>query len=370
MRLKALVFFALVSCVCAAWSDVRENGLLLIKSEPAGCDIQLDGVSIGRTPRIITTLAIDEVHNITLRKAGYLDQTISVKFNGRRPVVREEVMVSASGTLNISSDPAGAEVTVNGVVRGVTPLRVEEVPKGTATVKFVLEGYREEEREISIKAGEVQELPISLKAMAGALHLSSVPEGARFYIDGEARGKGPLDISNVKPGKYMVRAELDGYLTMEKEIAVAKGKVVRREFRLSNIMGRLELRSCPVGAQVVMDGRPVGITSAKDPNAEFSDIFAIENVSEGEHTIVLKKDGYADLTRHPKVFNSKTSKHHRMRMNRIFIPDIEIVTTYGTHRGVLVANEKDYVEVEISMGVIRTFKREEVRNLRFLNPKK
>ena len=348
----------------------EEKGLLLLKTEPEGCDIQIDGVSVGRTPRLITHLAVSGTYNVRLRKAGYQDQVIKVKFEGRKPLVREEKLVLASGTIDISSEPAGAEVTVNGIVKGVTPLRVEEVPRGRATVKFRLDGFAEEVRELAINAGDIQALPIVLKGLPGTLQLASVPDGARFYVNNEATGKGPLTIAGLQPGDYTVRAELEGYGTMTKTIRLDNGQSASEEFQMSNVMGRIEVRSNPVGAQVFLDDKLCGMTKSKDPDAEYSDIFPIENVLEGEHTLVLKMDGYADLTRHPKIRNSTTSKQHRMTLNRIFTPDVEIVTSRGSYQGVLVKRSGDFVTIEVRPGIMRDFSQDEIRKINFLKAEK
>ena len=348
----------------------EEKGLLLLKTEPEGCDIQIDGVSVGRTPRLITHLPVKGTYSVRLRKAGYQDQTIKVKFEGRKPLVREEKMVLASGTIDISSEPAGAEVTVNGIVKGVTPLRVTEVPRGRATVKFRLDGFAEEVRELAINAGDVQALPIVLKGLPGTLHLVSVPDGARFYVNNEARGKGPLALPGLKPGEYAVRAELEGYGAMTKTITLDNGQSVREEFRLSNVMGRIEVRTSPVGAEVFLDGKSYGTTKSKDSEAEFSDILAIENVMEGEHTLVMKMDGYSDKTCHPKVKSEQTAKFHNQRLRRIFTPDVEIVTARGSYQGVLIKRSGDRVEIETKPGITQSFVRDEIRDIKFLKPVK
>ena len=348
----------------------EEKGLLLLKTEPEGCDIQIDGVSVGRTPRLVTHLAAKGVYNVKLRKAGYQDQVISVKFEGRKPLVREEKMVLASGTIDISSEPAGAEVTVNGIVKGVTPLRVEEVPRGRATVKFRLDGFAEEVRELAINAGDIQALPIVLKGLPGTLQLASVPDGARFYVNNEAKGKGPLSLTGLNPGEYLVRAELEGYGTMTKTIRLDNGQSASEEFQMSNVMGRIEVRSNPVGAQVFLDGKLYGTTKSKDPDAEYSDIFPIENVLEGEHTLVLKMDGYSDVTRHPKIRKSTTSKQHKVTLNRIFTPDVEIVTSRGSYQGVLVKRSGDFVTIEVRPGIMRDFSQDEIRKINFLKAEK
>jgi len=349
---------------------LEEKGLLLLKTDPEGADIQIDGVSVGQTPRLITNLSAKDSYTVRFRKAGYQDQTISVRFDGRRPLVREERLVLASGTIDVISEPSGAEVTVNGIVKGVTPVKVTDVPRGRATVKFHLDGFEDEIRELAINAGDQQTLPVVLKGLPGTLHLVSVPDGARFYVNEEARGKGPLAITGLKPGDYTIRAELEGYGTLSRTVTLGNGISAREEFRLSNVMGRLEVRTCPAGVQVFVDGRPVGVTRSKDPDAEFSDILAVENLMEGEHTLVLKKEGYSDLTRHPKIKSEKTAKYHNQRLARIFKPDVEIVTARGNYQGVLVSNSPDAVVVEVSLGITRSFPRDEIRKITFLKAEK
>ena len=157
----------------------EEKGILLLKTEPPGASIVIDGVTVGQTPRLITHLAAKDSYSVKLRKAGYQDQSSQVRFEGRKPLVREETLVAASGTVNVLSDPSGAEVTVNGIVRGKTPVLVKEIPKGRAVVKFRLDGFEEELREIVINAGDMQTLSVPMKGLPGTLRLMSVPEELR-----------------------------------------------------------------------------------------------------------------------------------------------------------------------------------------------
>lgn len=345
----------------------EEMGLLLLKTEPEGCDIRVNGVSIGRTPRLITNLAAKDTHSIRLLKAGYQDQVITVKFEGRKPLVREETLVPDAGAISITSEPLGADVVVNGVPRGKTPVLVRGIPKGRAVVKFSLPGFREEVRELAMRAGEQQNLPIVLEALPGTLHLISDPDGARFYVNDEPRGPSPLVIPGLKPGDYVVRAEKAGYGTVTKTVTIDNGASAREEFKLSNVMGRIELRTEPAGATVILDGRTLGTTRAVDEKTSISASFPIENVLEGEHTLVVRKEGYAEWIRHPKVENSKTTPCGA-RLQRLFIPDIEIVTDNGSYRGVLVSRTPEMIEIEVSLGINRTFRRAEIREIKVLMP--
>ncbi len=56
------------------------------------------------------------------------------------------------GELVISSDPAGAQVTVNGIGWGVTPLRIQHLPLGYQRLRLTQAGYLGEERAVSLDA--------------------------------------------------------------------------------------------------------------------------------------------------------------------------------------------------------------------------
>ncbi len=341
------------------------KALFLLRSNPQRCSIAIDGIAAGMTPRLFTDLDANRTYKIRLTKTGYLPQTLSVKFNGREPLVREETMVLDSGSISISSEPAGAEVFVNGIPRGRTPVVVNDVPKGRAVVKFRHEGFHEEVRELSMRAGDMLNLPIEMRLLPGTLHLVSVPEGARFYLDDIPRGEGPLAITDLKPGEYRVRAEKDGFGVLEKMVTVEAGQSLREEFRLSNVMGRLEVRTEPPGATVVFDGRILGITKGESLR---SDVFPVENVREGEHVVIVRKEGYEETSRRVTVRNSKTSQAN-IRLKRIFQPDIEIETVHGIVRGVLVEESAEKVMVEVSLGITKAIMRTEIRGTKRLKVK-
>ena len=341
------------------------SGILLLKSEPSECNITVDGISAGTTPRLITTLPVTDVHHVVLEKAGFRPAEFDVRFNGRKPVVREEKMLLDAGILEISTDPSGAEVMVNGVPRGHSPVIVRDVPKGGAVVKVKKDGFEEESREVRIVAGERLSLPITLKGLPGTLFLSSVPDGARFYVNDEFRGVAPVSLGNLEPGTYEVRAELKGYGTMIQSVEVGNGASPRKEFRLSNVMGRIEVVTAPVGVQVYIDNRLLGVTKSSDPAALKSDPFAIENVLEGEHVITLKADGYTTVVKHPTVVNSKTEQVNA-KLKRFFKPDVILHTSSGEVKGRLIKNGAEYIEIEVSLGVTRSMPKMSVRRLEFI----
>lgn len=346
-----------------------DKGLLLMTSEPTGCDITLDGLSLGTTPRLITTLNTEGKYRLLLQKPGYQPRHVEVKFDGRTPLVKKETLILDSGTLQITSDPIGAAVTVNGIPRGNTPLTVKRIPKGRATVTLSLEGYSEAVREFTLNAGESQNVFIRMDGLPGTLKLSTLPETARIYVDDVAQDKGSCVLTGLKPGSYMVRAELEGYGTIEKPISIGNGQTVVEELRLKNIMGSLEVRTSPSGVKVYLDGRYCGLSRSTDPSAMLSDLLSVPNVKEGEHTLLAKANGYAEYARTIKVEPSKATQV-KIALRRIFIPDVEIETDSGTYRGILLEQDESSVQIEVALGVTRSFSRETIRKLTMLPQEK
>lgn len=341
------------------------KGLLLLTTEPEGCDISLDGYSLGRTPRLIVSLDAKDVHSLVLQKPGYQPRSVEVRFDGRTPLVKHESLIIDSGIIEVTSDPVGAEVVVNGQPHGVTPTTVRNVPKGRASVTLKKKGFAEETRELAIVAGDTQTLFVKMNGLPGTMSLTSIPEDARFYINDRPEGKGPLFLKNLDPGTYSVRVEREGYATIRKSLQLENGGALVEEFRLENVMGRIEVRTIPAGVRVFLDGNSVGITKSVGDDTEASEVMAIENVREGEHVLVLKRKGYAEVTRHPVVAN-QTTETVNVRLKRVFTPDVEILTNGGTHRGVLISNTPSGVEVEVSLGITRTFQHSEIRKLNFI----
>ena len=218
----------------------QEKGILLVRTEPAGCDVQYNRLSIGTTPLLITSFATGEAHEITLSQNGYSTKTVSVTLDGRRPKVIDETMTLDSGILDISSDPAGAEVIVGGITKGTTPVRVERVPRGIVTVTLKLNGYEDLTRELTITPGDTQNLSVKMKGRPTRLTIVSIPEKARVYVDDQFQGRSPVSVS-VEGGSHRVRAELPGYAPLSRSVTVENGDDVTEEFRLQSVLGRLEI---------------------------------------------------------------------------------------------------------------------------------
>ena len=305
-----------------------EKGLLLVRTDPAGCDVSYNGLSLGVTPLLITSFAAGNSYQLTLSQNGYGKKTVNVTLDGRRPKILDEALTLDSGIIDIVSDPVGAEVIVNGVSKGKAPVRVERVPRGIATVTLKMDGYEDLNREVKITAGDKQNLSVRLKGRPTRLTVVTIPERARVYVDDQFQGRSPVRVS-LEGGSHRVRAELPGYAPMSRNVNIPNGGTVTEEFRLKSVFGRLEITTTPVGAEIWVDRKKRGITKGAKDGAQTSLPFAVEELVEGEHQVTVKMKGYEEASKHFEVSPSKTSEL-RVKMKRIFCPDIEITTVNGT----------------------------------------
>lgn len=69
-------------------------------------------------------------------------------------VSRSGLMSGEKGALHVETDPAAAEVFINGIVQGVTPLNLPQVPVGSYSVLIKTNKYQPLEKTIDIKGGE------------------------------------------------------------------------------------------------------------------------------------------------------------------------------------------------------------------------
>ncbi len=340
----------------------EEKGIILVKTEPAGADVKCNGVSLGVTPLLVTSLASGRAHSLVLSLNGYQTKKIEVRTDGRRPLVREEELSLDSGVVECSTEPEGATVIVNGVERGVTPIKLTNVPKGLATIVFRLAGYEEETRELRMQAGASQTLSLRLKGRAAQLKVVSTPEGARVFIDDDFKGKTPLDLSSVKPGEHSLRVELEGYAPATRTVEIANAGESTEEFTLESTLGRIEIITTPPGARVFIDGKSAG-TTAEQGDSVKSKLLAIEKVAVGSHTVLVHCDGYEDKGYKINVTSRETTQLYA-RLKRIFTPDTVVDTTRGIVRGVLV--EKDplgNITLETAPGVQQRILAPDVRKV-------
>ncbi len=336
------------------------TGILLITADPPNCEVSAKGVSLGTTPLLVTTLE-SGTHRLTITSAGYQTKEVEVTLDGRTPLKQEISLMSDSGTISLTSDPVGAEVLVNGISRGHTPCRIDRIPGGTVTLAVQADGFQPHTREVSLSAGEVQNVDVQLKPLPGTLRVVSIPEAGRVYINDEFKGETPFDLANAKPATYRVRVDKPGYESVARDVTLGKGASITEEFRLAKITGRIELITAPSGSTVLIDGKKVGITITRGTDTTaVSDPFAFEEILEGEHEIEIFRKGFASQKRKVEVKRGETLTL-QFKLVRQFIPNYEVTTTRSYYKGVLEFMNEEGIRIETAPGISQTIPMKDVK---------
>jgi predicted Ser/Thr protein kinase len=121
----------------------------------------------------------------------------------------------------------------------------------------------------------------------GELRFDSQPAGAKVQVDRwtEPPWVTPFRASNLGAGKHTVVFSKTGYLSETRTVTVTVGKSSAVSVQLTPAVPKLVVTSTPPGANIEVDGKDTG----KITPAEIT-------VEKGEHTIVLRKPGFGDIS--------------------------------------------------------------------------
>jgi hypothetical protein len=113
------------------------------------------------------------------------------------------------GTLIVQSNPAGVQIFVDGVSRGMTPARLS-VTAGAHILELRGRGVP---RVIPVQVapgGQVsQYLEFADTPTTGLLTVQSQPAGAKVIVDGTERGVAPTTVADLTPGEHEVILQSD-----------------------------------------------------------------------------------------------------------------------------------------------------------------
>jgi len=122
---------------------------------------------------------------------------------------------AAGGSLRIESDPAGAEVRLNGAAKGKTPLSLS-VPAGSYSLS-VRNGSNIKELPVSVTDGATTVHHITwadttapVPGETGNLSVATDPRGGDVTVDGATRGVAPLTLRDLPVGEHQVVVRAGG----------------------------------------------------------------------------------------------------------------------------------------------------------------
>ncbi len=198
-----------------AWADVT------IDSVPAGATILIDGEPAGTTPASLEVL--EGERQLLLQYTSYADWDLALEIvAGEAQELGTITLEPASGVLNLSSTPNGANVTLDGEFQGQTPLELSLSPDRDHRLAVFKPGYRRHSETLAMAAGTRQEKAIRLRAQLGEVRLQVSPANALVRVNGRPVGEGSQTIS-LPAVSHNIEVSLAGYATVKQRVTPRPG---------------------------------------------------------------------------------------------------------------------------------------------------
>ena len=186
-------------------------GQMQFTTQPEGADLYIDERLIGQTP--LSTEVLETGSQLKIALTGYKPhlQQVSIKAgtDAQHPPIK---LIVADGTLQISSSPTGANVTINNKFRGTTPVDVALAPFKKHSVALFLEGYLKATKSAKVQPEETSALAVNLVPNIGNIAFTVSPADAQILVDNRNQGSGSRTLSlTAKP--HSVSIQKPGYET-------------------------------------------------------------------------------------------------------------------------------------------------------------
>jgi sugar lactone lactonase YvrE len=189
-----------------------------------------------------------------------------VEYMGYNPDVKKFGIVSPSGTIIVTSNPAGADVFIDAVLRGTTPATFTDLTPGTHSVTVSKIGYLGSYSTITVSPQQPSTVEVTLQPLpsgTGIISVRSTPPGASIVLDGQYTMKTtPYDFYEVTPGVHTLEVSMLEYGTYTKTITVDPGTtvVVTTPWSYTEKDTVVFFSSDPDGANVYIDDSMKGVT--------------------------------------------------------------------------------------------------------------
>ena len=233
----------------AAYWYVRPpaDGLLVVQSGVAGIEVLIDGRARGTTPLKVELPA--GRHVIEMRGFG-TTRTLPVEITAGVQTTQNVKWPTGnqSGTLRVKSTPPGARVRVDGEMRGVTPVELENVAVGSRTV--ILESDSGTVRKVvKVESGETTE--VEAEVFSGWLTVFA-PFSVKVFDNGTLLGNSDDGKMMLGCGSHKVEIIAERYGVKEtRTVEISPGGTTALSFEAP--MGTIEI-SGPEGTRVEIDG--------------------------------------------------------------------------------------------------------------------
>ncbi len=236
------------------------TGTLTVESQPPGLAVKNDGTARGTTP--VKVALPPGQHQMEIDTGtGPRVMAVTITAGGQVSQYIEAQAAPATGKLQVTSEPPGAVVLVDGERRGTAPILVADLAVGRHRVELQADGSTVQQ-EVTIEPGGTNSLVVPMSSprsgpVSGWLAVSS-PVELQVYEGSQLLGSTQTERILMTVGRHDLDVVNDTLGFRSRHIVqVPPGRVVSVRVQLPK--GSLSVNAIP-WADVLVDGQPAGQT--------------------------------------------------------------------------------------------------------------
>ncbi|MFW5828188.1 MAG: PEGA domain-containing protein, partial [Alkalispirochaeta sp.] len=244
--------------------------------EPADAEIRLDGRSVG-SGRFSGVFLPGEELSFRLTRDGYNDETVTLTVDESRGRAYRVALAERAPerepepepepepdpiSLEVSVEPAAAEILMNGETAGTGSVTESFAPETEVTVRAELEGYDSVEETITVTEG-MEPVRFELSRSVAGVRVEALPADAEIRIDGDVVGSGSATVERPLGETVQIEVSRAGYRGDEREVTV-EGTAEAVRFELEQLLGTLQIDATPDDAEILLDGSVAGEGSVEE----------------------------------------------------------------------------------------------------------
>ena len=282
LLVAALVFARIRHDQQASGALSAGMGQIILEPFPTDAMIFMDQRKIGQgTYR--DSIPAGRQHLFRLTAQGYADTEVARTVRpGGSDSVRVELRALLGG-MRIETVPPGAEIKVDGVSYGRSPLTVLGLRTGSSHwIEASLPEHDPVRENQALVADSVIRVVLSLLPGKSDLRVSTNHDPSQIRVDGVLRGASPLTLSGIRFGRHRISASRDGYADCDTTL----------DIRTNSGDIHFELRPESPGYLVVKGDPLVDIYVADRPPRKDTQNSGRQQLPPGPcHIVIIFKDG-------------------------------------------------------------------------------
>jgi len=270
--------------------EAPQTGSVLVAADVSGAEVRIDGDGQvrGTTPAFIENLSPGS-HSIEVRAPNLPPKTETVNITtGQRAVLNVTLRPAAptGGTLRILANAPGARISVDGELLGASPATKNNIAPGEHIVEATADGYERLMQTVTTEAGAQRVVSLEMRPQSlppGRIVVNSNVAGAHVTIDGEDKGEAPIVVENAAGGGHAIVVAAQGYEDFRTTCEIRAGQNCTIDARLEPVGTPVLVTANVEGAELVVDGRPLGPTPYEG------------NLPVGQHQIEVRAVGHSSF---------------------------------------------------------------------------